>query len=170
MWYGAFSERNLLFAAKHGLNVTMSGPPPRLRQLANRYREIWSEAAPGKPMPGISSMYQLFVGETDAEAERIAEAAYERWYASMVHLWRANNAMPRETLPSSFAAASKLGSMIAGSPETVRQKLQAMLDASGLKRVLLQAYMGNMPQQAVHDSIARFGSEVKPRLTVAADA
>jgi len=168
MWYGAFTDRNLGFAARHGLNITLNGPPPRLRQLATRYREIWSEAYPDAPGPRIASMYQMFVGATDAEAERIAETAYEAWYGNMCHLWRANNAAPRENLPRNFAAASKLGSFIAGSAETVRRKLQEILDASGLERLLLQCNLGTMSHGAALDSLARFTADVKPHLVSSA--
>lgn len=170
LWYGAFSERNLGFAAERGLNITLNGPPARLRQLSTRYRELWAERHPDAAMPRIASMYQLFVAETDAEAERIAAPAYAAWYSAMTHLWRANNAAPRETLPNSFEAASKLGSFIAGSAETVRAKLQAILDASGLDRLLLQCNLGDMPQAAVLDSLARFSADVAPKLSVAPPA
>ncbi len=165
MWYGAFTERNLDFAARHRLNITLNGPPARLRQLSARYRELWSSLYPDGTAPRIASMYQMFVGNSDAEAERIAESAYQTWYGNMTHLWRANNAMPRQTLPDSFAAASKLGSFIAGSAATVRTRLQAVLDASGLDRLLLQCNLGNIPHDAAMESLARFRADVMPFLT-----
>ena len=168
MWYGAFTERNLEFAAECGLNITLNGPPARLRQLSERYREIWADRHPGQPGPRIASMYQMFVAETDEEAERIAEPAYARWHASMTHLWRANNAMVRDTLPSSFAAAVQLGSFVAGSAATVRAKLQSILDASGLDRLLLQCNLGSMPHEAALESLGRFRDEVMPHLAAAA--
>ncbi|WCT74481.1 LLM class flavin-dependent oxidoreductase [Sphingomonas naphthae] len=167
MWYGAFTERNLDFAAEHGLNITLNGPPPRLRQLSHRYRELWAERRPEARPPQIASMYQLFVAETDAEAERIAANAYAMWYDNMTHLWRANNAMPRDTLPNSLEAARKVGSFVVGSADTVREKLQAILEASGLTRLLLQCNIGDMPQAAVLESIGRFSAEVMPALAPA---
>lgn len=165
MWYGAFTERNLVFAAEHGLNITLNSPPPRLRQLAQRYRELWADRHPGTVGPRVASMYQMFVAETDEEAQRIAEPAYAQWFASMSHLWRANNAAPRENLPSSFAAATKLGSFVAGSAATVREKLQTILDASGLNRLLLQCNLGSMPHEAAMESLGRFRDEVMPHLS-----
>ena len=164
LWYGAFSERNLDFAARRGLNITLNGPPARLRHLRTRYHEMWAEMQPGRPSPRVASLYQMFVGETDAEAERIAGAAFETWYQSMIHLWRANNAMPRETLPSDFAKAQRMGAFIAGSAETVRQKLKAILDESGLDRVLLQCNMGTMPHEEAVASLHRFQKGVMPYL------
>ena len=164
IFYGAFSERNLEFAAANRLNITLNGPPPRLRQLALRYRQLYADMAPSAPAPKIASLYQMFVGETDAEANRIAEAAYDMWHGNLTHLWRANNSMPRQTLPANFAAASAMGAFIAGSAETVRTKLQAILDVSSLDRMLLQCNLGNMPHQAALDSLARFQSDVMPHL------
>jgi alkanesulfonate monooxygenase SsuD/methylene tetrahydromethanopterin reductase-like flavin-dependent oxidoreductase (luciferase family) len=164
IWYGAFSERNLEFAAKRGLNVTLNGPPSRLRHLKTRYHEIWSEMHAGKPLPRVSSLYQMFVGETDAEAERIAGDAFTLWYQSMTHLWRANNASPRPSLPTTFAEANRLGVFIAGSAATVRDRLQAILDESGLDRLLLQCNMGDMPQQEALASLHRFQAGVMGNL------
>ncbi len=169
MWYGAFSERNLDFAARQGFNITLNGPPPRLRLLRQRYREIWSGLYPDAPMPGVACLYQTFVGETDAEAERIAGAAFDYWYKSMVHLWRANNAMPRETLPPDFATALKRGAFIVGSANTVRDRLQAILDESGIERLLLQSNMGNMPHEDALASLHRFEQGVMPYLHVATE-
>lgn len=162
MFYGAFTERNLEFAADKGLNITLNGPPPRLRQLRERYLDLWSERQPGKPEPKVASLYQVFVGETDAEAEQVASAAFDSWYKSMTHLWRANNASPRETLPTSFAAASRLGSYIAGSAATVRQRLNDILAVSGVERLLLQCNMGAMPHETAVESIRRFQQGVMP--------
>jgi alkanesulfonate monooxygenase SsuD/methylene tetrahydromethanopterin reductase-like flavin-dependent oxidoreductase (luciferase family) len=71
MWYGAFSERNLRFAAEHGLNITLSGPPQRLRELASRYLELWGKGTRVRRCPELPSMYQMFVAQTDEEAARI---------------------------------------------------------------------------------------------------
>ena len=170
LWYGAFSERNVDFAARHALNITLSGPPKRLRQLSEHFRQVWSDQNPDAAPPKIATMYQMFIASTTAEAETIAEKAYKSWYACMGHLWRANNAAPRETLPDSFAGAMKLGSMIAGTPDTVREKLQGNLDASGLTRLLLQCNMGTMSHQDALNSLALFKSDVMPHLSVSAAA
>ena len=166
MWYGAFSERNLEFAAQQGLNITLNGPPPRLRALRQRYREMWAKRYPGAAMPGVACLYQVFVGETDAEAERIAAGAFDYWYASMTHLWRANNAMPRETLPSDFATAMKRGTYIVGSAATVRDRLQAILGESGIERLLVQCNMGNMQHDEAVASLRRFQQGVMPFVSV----
>jgi alkanesulfonate monooxygenase SsuD/methylene tetrahydromethanopterin reductase-like flavin-dependent oxidoreductase (luciferase family) len=166
MWYGAFSERNLRFAAEHDLNITLNGPPQRLRELSRRYREIWRERRPEAAAPGIASMYQMFVARDDAEAARIVGPAYAKWYESMTHLWRYNNAMPRESLPATAEEAQRAGSLIAGSAETVRGKMQQILDASGLDRLLLQCNLGTMPHAAAVESLQRFHEEVAPHLQV----
>ena len=169
MFYGAFTERNLDFAADNGLNITLNGPPPRLRQLRERYLELWAERQPLAAKPKIACLYQVFVGETDAEAERIATSAFDSWYKSMTYLWRANNASPRETLPTSYAHAAKMGSYIAGSAATVRQKLNDMLQVSGIERLLIQCNMGDMPHEAAVESIKRFQDAVMPFVHVPTD-
>ena len=169
LFYGAFSERNLEFAAVRGLNISLNGPPPRLRFLRNRYRELWAEHQPDRAPPRIASLYQVFVGETDAEAERIAGSAFASWYQSMCYLWKANNAMPRQTLPVDFATAQRMGAYIAGSAETVRARLKAILEESGLTRLLIQCNMGDMAHEEALASLDRFRSGVMPHLQVLSD-
>ncbi len=169
MFYGAFSERNLEFAATKGLNITLNGPPARLRTLREQYLELWATRQPLAPRPKIACLYQIFVGETDAEAERIASSAFDSWYQSMTHLWRANNASPRDTLPTSFARAAQMGSYIAGSAATVRQRLNDVLQISGIERLLLQCNMGDMPHSAAVESIQRFQQAVMPFVHVSAN-
>ena len=169
MFYGAFSDRNLEFAATHGLNITLNGPPARLRQLREQYLQLWAARQPHAAKPKIACLYQIFVGETDAEAERIASSAFDSWYKSMTHLWRANNASPRETLPTTFARAAQIGSYIAGSAVTVRQRLNDILQISGIERLLLQCNMGDMPHAAAVASIQRFQQAVMPFVHVSSN-
>ena len=169
LWYGAFSERNLTFASTHGLNITLNGPPARLRQLSTTYEQMWSERRQQETWlperPKVACMHQMFVAETDAEAHQIAAQAYASWFSHMGHLWKANNAAPRETLPPTFEAALKLGSFIAGSPHTVAQRLGEILEASGLTYVLLQAFMGNYTREQALRSLKLFKEEVAPALS-----
>lgn len=169
LFYGAFSERNLEFAATNGLNISLNGPPPRLRFLRNRYLELWAQYQPDRATPKIASLYQVFVGENDAEGERIAGAAFDSWYKSMIHLWQANNAMPRQSLPDNFATAQRNGIFIAGSAATVRNRLQSILNESGLNRLLIQCNMGQMTHEEALASLRRFGSDVMPHLTAQRD-
>lgn len=162
MFYGAFSERNLEFAAANGLNITLNGPPARLNQLRRQYLEMWARQRPGAAKPKIACLYQIFVGATDAEAERVATSAFNSWYKSMTYLWRANNASPRDTLPTTFDQAARVGSFIAGSAATVRARLNEILAVSGIERLLLQCNMGDMPHAVAVESIQRFRNEVAP--------
>ena len=171
LWYGAFSERNLLFASKHGLNINLNGPPARLRQLAERYNEIWRESADedlwgGRASaPRIGSLYQMVTADTEKEAERLAESAYSSWYANMVHLWNASGASPRQTLPSTYAAARKMGTLIVGDARGVRHQFDDILGVSGLEYALLQCNFGDLPQEAALRSIELFSAEAMRKVS-----
>ena len=170
LWYGAFSERNLFFASKHSLNINLNGPPARLRQLADRYHEIWNEEGDSslgdqRPAePRIGSLYQMFVADTESEAHALAESAYRAWYASMVHLWNFCGASPRSTLPATYAEAQRIGSFIAGDPQHVAERLGEILEISGLKHVLLQCNLGNLPHERALRSLQLFADEVMPKI------
>lgn len=168
MWYGAFTERNLAFACQHNLNITLNGPPARLRQLESLYREMWAERRASDPSlaerPKVGCMHQVFVADTDEEAHRIARQAYASWYGNMIHLWNVNNAAPRQTLPATFDDAYKLGSFIAGSPRTVATRLGDILDASGVSYVLMQAFLGDYTREQAIRSLRLFAQEVAPAL------
>ena len=106
LWYGAPNAEAIGWAAPRGINVVSLGPAARARAISERYTQEWRALGrePGAlPMIGITR--HIVVAETDAQAQRIAAAAYARWRDAMDWIWRRAGAdfTLKEIYPADFA-------------------------------------------------------------------
>jgi alkanesulfonate monooxygenase SsuD/methylene tetrahydromethanopterin reductase-like flavin-dependent oxidoreductase (luciferase family) len=145
--------------------VVSLGPAERARAIADRYRDEWralGRDAATLPMIGITR--HVVVAETDAEAERIATAAYPRWRQGMDWIWRRSD-VPftlKEIYPESFADLMRIGHGIAGSPKTVRDYVARLQEETGVNYVLGQMVFGDMSADDAANSLRLFAREVIP--------
>jgi alkanesulfonate monooxygenase SsuD/methylene tetrahydromethanopterin reductase-like flavin-dependent oxidoreductase (luciferase family) len=165
LWYGAPHADAIAWAAPRSVNVVSLGPAARARAIAERYRQEW--AALGRPteaLPKIGITRHIVVADTDAAAERIAEAAYPRWRNAMDWIWRRSD-VPftlQEIYPEDFRALAKIGHGIAGSPATVRDYLARLEEETGVNYVLCQMVFGDMTFADASRSIRLLAREVMP--------
>jgi alkanesulfonate monooxygenase SsuD/methylene tetrahydromethanopterin reductase-like flavin-dependent oxidoreductase (luciferase family) len=80
LWYGTASSHRNQWAAEHDVNLLCLIPNARSREVFDDYRE--KLVALGKKEPHIGLARQLIVADTDAEAERIAERAWQPFVKS----------------------------------------------------------------------------------------
>lgn len=165
IWYGAPNAEAIAWAAPHSVNVVSLGPAARARAIAERYRQEWTalgRAAAALPKIGITR--HIVVAPTDAQAERIAAAAYPRWRQAMDWLWR-RSGVPfalKEIYPEDFSALAAIGHGVAGSPASVRDYLARLERETGVNYVLCQMIFGDMNFADAAHSIELFAREVMP--------
>lgn len=170
LWYGVTSEASVAFAAERGMHVVGLAPTPQLAGLMRRYAELREAgrggthdlSAPGS-MARMGALRQIYVGTTDAEAERIAARAYPVFYGNLMHLWRAFNVI-NTLIPASYALARELGILIAGGPGSVRAQLAEFFANSACNYLALEFVFGDITDAEALASLQRFGSEVIPAL------
>lgn len=124
------------------------------------------------------------VAENDAEAEKLYWPAAHYFYNRCLHLFRGFVNPPgyssmetvRRRIQSQIAAAAALapdltwkdiidrGYVIAGSPETVIDKLQEVADTLRVGHLMVLVHFGNMPESTVRYNSERFAREVMPKL------
>jgi alkanesulfonate monooxygenase SsuD/methylene tetrahydromethanopterin reductase-like flavin-dependent oxidoreductase (luciferase family) len=104
----------------------------------------------------------IVVADSDAEAEKIAQPAYERWYKNLEH--QANSyGFTAAFLTGSFEIARRrVGSVIAGTPETVKNELIRTITESGVNYPLLQFALGTLTHAETMRSFDLFVREVLP--------
>ncbi len=165
IWYGAPNAEAVAWAAPRSVNVVSLGPAARARAIGERYRAEWqalgrSDAA--LPMLGITR--HIVVAETDAEAERIAAAAYPRWRQAMDFLWRRSNVdfLLKDIYPKDFAALQAIGNGFAGSPASVRDYITKLQAETGINYLLCQMVFGSMRFDEAQHAIRLFAREVMP--------
>lgn len=171
LWYGSSSGATRDYIA--GLGAAMNAgwaPSARIKQSADLYRAAWerNKDAPlraARPAQAtIGSVRMVVIAETDAEAEALAQPAYERWYASLEHQAHSFGFSALFLPPTYEVARRRVGSVIAGSPETVRAELTRHIEESSITYPLIQLAFGNLTHAQTTRSLKLFASELLPQL------
>ena len=129
-------------------------------------------AQPKSEFPGgavIAVQRHIFVADTDAEAHRFAKPAME------VHLANLNwlrvkhghsGATSRLNIPhgQSYEDTLANGTVIAGSPETVRKEIERQTKELGINYLLTYLFLGTMSLADALRSLNLFSAEVMPHL------
>jgi alkanesulfonate monooxygenase SsuD/methylene tetrahydromethanopterin reductase-like flavin-dependent oxidoreductase (luciferase family) len=138
-----------------------------------------------EPNP-YSAGFLQFVGvaDDDAEAERLYAPHAHYFYNRCLHLGTRFTNPPgyssmetvRRRIKSQVAAAGALspdlswkdivdrGYVIAGSPQTVAEKLEEVVDTLRCGHLMLLCHFGDMPSETVRYNASRFINEVAPKL------
>ncbi len=165
IWYGAPNAEALGWAAPRAINVVSLGPAERARAISDRYRKEWRALGRDDAMlPMIGITRHIVVAETDAEAQRIAAAAYPRWRQGMDWIWRRSDVdfTLKAIYPETFAELSAIGHGVAGSPATVRDYVAHLQRETGVNYVLCQMIFGDMMANDARRSLTLFAREVMP--------
>jgi alkanesulfonate monooxygenase SsuD/methylene tetrahydromethanopterin reductase-like flavin-dependent oxidoreductase (luciferase family) len=159
LWYGTASSHRNEWAAKHDVNLLCLVPNARSREVFDDYREKLAKL--GKSEPCIGLARQLIVAETDAEAERIAERAWQPFVRSfnwlVEHLGR-----PAFPIAQSFAGAVEMGLAFAGSPASVRDFVARARDEAGANYLALEVAFGDISEEEAGRTAELFAREVAP--------
>ena len=125
----------------------------------------FSEAHVARCMADSWVWRNVYVGETDAEAERVAEP----YFVGMVD----HRSSMRERIATDQGQAitnknpvyrdPKVG-LVAGSPATIAERM-AKLAGSGIGGVMMQFRMGPMPAELAAASMQRFAEKVMPEFS-----
>lgn len=172
-WYPSSSPETVPWLGRHGFNTAFNGPPAVVKQSVERYWEQWqahradADRLNGHvPRPRIGLTRQLVVAESDAEAEALARAAHGPWFAGFVKLWAA---FDDPTVDSRGDVEVMLrGAIIAGSPATVREKLAAQVEATGVNYFIGTFAWGSLTHEQTLRSLRLFAEEVMPAFTATA--
>ena len=141
--------------------------------------------------PTAGMVQIVMVADTDDEAERLYADHVKYFYRRCTHIYPGFTEAPgyktvrslREVLPAkgaavssrpdSFAAAQKfewrdfidMGIVIAGSPDTVRERLEAAAKTSSIGNWVLLMQLGSMPRDLAMNNIDLFSQKVLPSLS-----
>ena len=167
LWYPTFSESGTNYAAKNGFNFLTLGPSALAARLASLYRKTAnqseSESVKQFEATKIGAMRQVFLADTDDQALKIAEPAYRDWFQSITELWHRNN---DSSFDDFFAWESCLANetILIGSTGTVREKIQQLVEESGINYFVGSFAWGSLSFDQSRESLSRFASEVIPTI------
>jgi alkanesulfonate monooxygenase SsuD/methylene tetrahydromethanopterin reductase-like flavin-dependent oxidoreductase (luciferase family) len=170
-WYGLRGEQGLIFAACYGMHGVTLGPDERAANMLKTFRAHWAAHAREREAnkspvqsPFCGVMRAMFIADTDAEAERIARPAYKRWFDSLAWLWIERGSFPPISISADYDQSKAAGTLVVGSPDTVRRVLHAQAERIGQNYLVLLLAFGSLTHAQEMHSLNLFTREVMPRL------
>jgi alkanesulfonate monooxygenase SsuD/methylene tetrahydromethanopterin reductase-like flavin-dependent oxidoreductase (luciferase family) len=167
MWYGLSYMHTVPFVAERGYNVVSLFPPSVCKDLFAAYREQFADntnhpsrqySSTNDPFLGLYRL--LYVAETDAEAERIARPSFDKWAQSFGKLWLDFGTL--HVAMQGYEHAKEAGFFIVGSPESVREQIEAQADVCDPNYMIFSIAYGNMTHEEAKASLGLLTDEVMP--------
>ncbi len=164
------------WAGERGLQFVTNGATTRAKANIEAFREALAKrgkpAAPKADFPGgvaIGITRQIVVADTDEAARRIVAPAFAHYHANLLYLWRLNvgdDLTVRQSVPTAATLddAMREGTVIAGSPDTVRAEIERQSAELGINYLLTYMFFGTMPLADALRSLQLFRNEVVPKL------
>jgi alkanesulfonate monooxygenase SsuD/methylene tetrahydromethanopterin reductase-like flavin-dependent oxidoreductase (luciferase family) len=175
-WYGSSNKIGSAWAGEHGMHFTANGTSAIARENIAVFKEALAKrGGPEQPKPefsggvAIGGLKYVVVGDTDADAERIARPALAKHLESLHWLWKKHghkDFVDRLRIPgqSDYDDFVAQGVMIAGSPATVIEKIEQQTDYLGMNYLPGYMMFGNMSLSDALRSLRLFSSEVMPKI------
>jgi alkanesulfonate monooxygenase SsuD/methylene tetrahydromethanopterin reductase-like flavin-dependent oxidoreductase (luciferase family) len=169
LWFPSSNRDSIEFTARHGYHTALIAKTVESKALFNQYREVWEKHKGDQERhnahvaaPFLAKTQHIVIADSYVEAEKIGLQAYESWKGHMHHLTRKYD-RPEAMKLEPFGEDS-VQRLIAGPPNTVLEKLQEAIDATGMNYLLCIFSFGNLPPQAALRSLELFAGEVMPKL------
>jgi alkanesulfonate monooxygenase SsuD/methylene tetrahydromethanopterin reductase-like flavin-dependent oxidoreductase (luciferase family) len=178
-WYASSNEIGSTWAGERGLHYVTLGPTPFAKANIDAFKAAFAKCgAPVQPkaeFPGgivIGVQRHIFIADTDAEAERFAKPAMNahlrniNWLRDKHGVSGASSLVSRLNTPrgADYEACVADGSVISGSPQTVRAQIERQVAELGVNYLLSYLFLGTMSLADALRSLQLFSSEVMPHL------
>jgi alkanesulfonate monooxygenase SsuD/methylene tetrahydromethanopterin reductase-like flavin-dependent oxidoreductase (luciferase family) len=175
-WYGSSNEIGSTWAGDHGLHFVTLGPTPFAKANITAFRDALAKrGGPAQPKAEFSGdtavgvQRHIFVADTDAEARRFGKPAMEVHLANLNWLRTKHGQTgltSRLNVPrgATFEDCLADGSVIAGSPQTVRAEIEKQVKELGVNYLLTYLFLGTMSLADALRSLNLFSAEVMPHL------
>ncbi|HEY2528786.1 MAG TPA: LLM class flavin-dependent oxidoreductase [Xanthobacteraceae bacterium] len=175
-WYGSSNEIGSTWAGEHGLHFVSLGPIPVAKANIAAYKKALAKrGAPAQPkaeFPGgaaIGVQRHIFIADTDAEAHHFGKPAMQVHLANLNWLRTKHGATgltSRLNVPrgATYEACLEDGTVIAGSPQTVRAQIERQVAELGINYLLSYLFLGTMSLADALRSLNLFSTEVMPHL------
>jgi len=175
-WYGSSNEIGSTWAGEHGLHYVTLGPTAFAKANIEAYKKaLIKRGAPAQPSDEFSGgaaigvQRHIFVADTDAEALRFAKRPMEVHLANLnwLRVKQGDTGLTsRLKIPhgESFEDCLGNGTVIAGSPQTVRTEIERQVKELGINYLLTYLFLGTMSLDDALRSLSLFSTEIMPHL------
>ncbi len=176
-WYGSSGAEGSTWAGEQGLHFVTLGPNAAAKDNIDAFRAGFAKrgnvaAQPKAEFSGgvaIGVQRHIFVDDTDEKARAWAKPAMEvhlkniNWIRTQ-HGVTAKAARMRNVRGQNFEECLAEGTVIAGSPETVRAEIERHHAEIGFNYLLTYLFLGTMSLAQALRSLALFKTEVMPKI------
>ena len=170
LWYPTSNQERVTWVAENGFHTLFGFSQTGTDVIAAgvaRYREVQAGRAEDvRPPAGHDAMLgatrHVYVDETDEKAMEVARAAYTAF--DLNFRTRPGRSPDAPSRRGDFDSALAWGGIYVGSPDTVRAKVQAFLDESGINYFVGTFAFGSLTTEEVLRSLGLFATEVIPAL------
>lgn len=167
LWYGVAQPDRVTSAVAKKMNIITNGLVTAVRMTTDRFKAEWAESKFSRePFPFIGMSRHIVIAETEKEAIKWAAPAYEKWWASLLHLWRIHNIEIPVNFPETFDQAKSEGHCIVGTAPAVRELLEQQIEEAGVNYLLCRLAFGDLPLSVSMQSVAFMQSEVMPAFSI----
>ena len=155
LWYATNSAESAAKAARQNMNIVTLVDSAEAAKVIAGYKDGWSKShgASGKRMPRAGVTRFVYVADSDRHAQERGAFGSRKFYESLVYLWRKFNvgAMSLEEVIRSAEAT-----LIAGTPATVRAKIERDIEVSGANYYVPRFAYGNLTHEESVRSLELF--------------
>jgi alkanesulfonate monooxygenase SsuD/methylene tetrahydromethanopterin reductase-like flavin-dependent oxidoreductase (luciferase family) len=164
LWYGTANPETAAHAARQCANIVSLQGAKEARVPIQRYKDEWESVhgSGGKKMPHAGLTRHVYVGETDQQAAERGGLGFDKFYESLAHLWKKHGDVP---IGLNASGQMRRETLIAGTPATVREKIECQLEESGANYFVARFAYGNLSHEESARSLELFTSEVMPHFS-----
>jgi alkanesulfonate monooxygenase SsuD/methylene tetrahydromethanopterin reductase-like flavin-dependent oxidoreductase (luciferase family) len=175
-WYGSSGAEGSTWAGEQGMHFVTLGSMKLARQNIDTFKTAFakrgSAAQPKAEFPGgaaIGVQRHIFVDDTDEKARAWAKPAMET-HLKNINWLRSKHGVTGLTTRlnvvrgATFEECIEEGSVIAGSPATVRAEIERQARELGINYLLTYMFLGTMSLPEALRSLQLFSTEVMPHL------
>jgi alkanesulfonate monooxygenase SsuD/methylene tetrahydromethanopterin reductase-like flavin-dependent oxidoreductase (luciferase family) len=175
LWYPTSNAGSVPWIASQGLNAVFSVHlAPDFDRVVEMTQRYWRELAAHEhdagrlnahvSDPKVGFMVHIHVAETDAKAREQAQPAYELFAHNFSYRYVRRGNPERYADRRDFNHEMERGSIVVGSPATVRAQLADYLERSGANYVAGCFSFGSLTLDQTLGSVDLFAREVMPAL------
>jgi alkanesulfonate monooxygenase SsuD/methylene tetrahydromethanopterin reductase-like flavin-dependent oxidoreductase (luciferase family) len=164
VWYGVHSVEAAERAAHQGLNMVSLDSAADTRKYNDTFRAAWRADRGDAPLRKLGLSRFIVISDDPQQALACARRAYPVWHRNFYYLFSLRGGKPAHPRPADFDTMMAIRQAVAGTPDAVRDFLQAQLVESGANYLVGQFAFGDLTLEESLHSVELFAEYVLPNL------